>query len=107
MPGETRFIASLVPLGFTYERTRARGSISLVLSERTLAVSYRAGLLREGVTVTVNRRDISSANSNDGMAGFSCAIETLPGRRFTVLLQSEEDRRQLLTWAVPDPPGKR
>lgn len=99
-PGQTRFVAFLAPLQFTERNANisARTPISLALSERTLAISYKQGSLGNIATLLVNRADIKAAYASDGPIGFGYTIETSKARRFVVLLQFEADRNQLASW---------
>jgi hypothetical protein len=104
-PGETTFVAFLAPLEFTIGSDRVRTPISVALSERTLGISYKKGSLGNRVAVLISRNDIKAAQASDGPRGFSCTIETsrAQARSLGFLLQSEEDRRQLASWATQNP----
>jgi hypothetical protein len=99
-PGQTSFVALLSPLEFTGAGSRARTPISLALSERTLAVTYKQGALGNVATVLINRRDISAGHAGEGPRGFAYSIQAARHGRCTILLQSEEDRSRLADWVT-------
>jgi hypothetical protein len=101
-PGQTRFVAMLAPLQFTElnGNVRVRTPISLALSERTFAISYKQGSLGNLATMLVNRPDIKAGHASNGPTGFPYTIEASKARRFVVLLQSEADRNKLATWVA-------
>lgn len=100
MPGSTNFVAILAPLEFVGSGDHVRTPISLVLSERTLGVSYKQGALGNRATVLVNRRDIESGHFSNADSQFSYAIAASKSRSFTFLFQSEADRDQLASWVT-------
>jgi hypothetical protein len=106
-PGQTSFVALLSPLEFTRAGSRARTPISLALSERTLAVSFKQGALGNIATVLVNRRDISAGHATDGPRGFAYSIQATRLGNCTILLQSEEDRSRLADWVATRLPDHR
>jgi hypothetical protein len=99
-PGQTRFVAFFAPLQFTERNgnVRVRTPISLALSERTLAVSYKQGALGNVATALINRTDIKAGYASGEPSGFPYTIETSHPRSFVILLQSEADRNQLASW---------
>lgn len=106
-PGQTSFVALLSPLEFTGAGSHARTPISLALSQRTLAVSFKQGALGNVATVLINRRDISAGNAIDGPRGFPYSVQDARLGRCTILLQSREDRSLLADWVSTQPSDQR
>lgn len=99
-PGQTRFVDLLEPLEFTSGNSRARTPISMVLSERTLAIAHKQGALGNIASVLVNRGDIQSGNTDDKHRGFSYTIETFRHGIFSLQFQSAEDQHRLASWIL-------
>ena len=106
-PGQASFVALLSPLEFTGAGNHARTPISLALSERTLAVTYKQGALGNVATVLINRRDISAGQASDVPRGFGYSVQSARLGRCTILLQSQADRSLLADWVTTQPSDQR
>jgi hypothetical protein len=101
-PGQTKFVATLQPLEFSNGSDRARTPISLVLSERTLGVSYKKGSLGNTVTFLINRHDIKSGQPSDAPGDFRYSVETSRFANLMFRMQSSEDQQLLASWVQQD-----
>jgi hypothetical protein len=97
-PGQTNFIAFLEPLEFTSRSGRVRTPISMMLSERTMGISYKKGSFGKIEAMLLNKGAIQSGRASDGPNGFFYAIETARRGSLRFQLQSGEDRYQLASW---------
>jgi hypothetical protein len=97
-PGRTQFVAFLQPLEFTGAGDRARTPISLGLTERTLAVSYKTGSLGNIATVFMDRQDIKTGSADTAQGGIFYSMETAKVPRITFRLQSRNDLNVLTAW---------
>jgi hypothetical protein len=101
-PGQTRFVAALQPLEFSNGTDRALTPISLVLSERTLAVSHKKGSLGNTVIFLINRHDIKSGRHSDAPDDFRYSVETSKFANLMFRMRSNEDQQLLASWVQQD-----
>lgn len=97
-PGQTLFVASLEPIEFTSGTSCARTPISMILSERTMAIAHKQGALGNIAAILVSRSDIQSVIPGEEPHGPACTIKTRKHGLFTFQFQSAEDRDQLASW---------
>lgn len=97
-PGQTRFVSYIQPLEFKGAGDRARTPISLVLSERTLGVSYKKGSLGNTITILIDQQDIRTGYADPAQGGLSYSVETTKVQCISFRLQSQNDLNVLASW---------
>ena len=99
--GRMDFDTSVPLLSFEFGKHRGRAPAHLMLSGRTLGISYKKGSLGDVATILINRRDVRCARARHGPEGWFCSIETAQGRILAIHLRHAADQPKHLAWPTP------